>query len=131
MLAIDHIAIAVNDIDSAARRYSEALGVDATFETVESEGVRVAILRLENARVELISPINASGPIAAFLGKRGEGLHHMALRTDDIHAQVSDMRTCGLEFIGDVRDGADDTKIIFVHPKSLNGVLTELCSKGA
>lgn len=127
-LGIDHIAIAVKDIDSAARRYSKALGVDVTFETVESEGVRVAILRLENARLELISPTSNDGSIAAFLNKNGDGLHHIALRTDNIDSEVSRMQTCGLEFLGKIRDGAAGTKIIFIHPKSLNGVLTELCS---
>ncbi len=130
VLAIDHIAIAVADIESAAKRYSEALGAEVRFETVESEGVRVAIIPLKNARVELISPINETGSIAAFLQKKGDGLHHVALRTDDIGAEVSRMKTCGLEFLGDVRGGSENTKIIFIHPKSLNRVLVELCSGG-
>ena len=127
---MDHVAIAVRDIEAAAARYSEALGVEAEFETVESEGVRVAILALENSRVELISPLSSEGSIAAFLEKRGEGLHHIALRTRDIGAEVSRMDACGLRFLGKIRAGSGGSQIIFVHPKSLNGVLTELCSAG-
>lgn len=129
-LSIDHIAIAVKDIEAAAKRYSEALGADVTFETVESEGVRVAIIHLQNARVELISPIGDEGSIAAFLEKKGDGLHHVALRTDDITSEVSRMESCGLEFLGKVREGSENTKITFIHPKSLNRVLVELCSTG-
>lgn len=129
-LSIDHVAIAVADIESAAKRYSDALGADVKFETIESEGVRVAIIHLKNARVELISPVSDTGSIATFLEKHGDGLHHIALRTDDIHSEVSRMETCGLEFLGKVRDGSENTKIIFIHPKSLNRVLVELCSTG-
>jgi len=129
-LEIDHVAIAVSDLDAAAERYSRALGAEAARETVESEGVNVAIMRLGGARVELISPIGEGGPIAAFIKKRGEGIHHMALRTDDIDAEVSRMEGCGLRFLGKVRDGSEGTRVTFIHPKSLNGVLTELCTGG-
>lgn len=129
-LEIDHVAIAVSDLDEAAERYSRALGVEAVRETVESEGVNVAIMRLGAARVELISPIGEDGPIAAFIKKRGEGIHHMALRTGDIDAEVERMEGCGLRFLGGVRAGSEGTRVTFIHPKSLNGVLTELCTGG-
>ncbi len=130
-LDIDHVAIAVSDIDAASERYSRALGAEVIRETVESEGVEVAIMRLGNARVELISPLDKDSPIAAFIKKRGEGIHHIALRTGDIDSEVARMESCGLRFLGDVRDGSEGTRITFIHPKSLNGVLTELCSGGA
>ncbi len=130
-LDIDHVAIAVSDIDAASERYSRALGAEVIRETVESEGVEVAIMRLGNARVELISPLDKDSPIAAFIEKRGEGIHHIALRTGDIDSEVARMESCGLRFLGDVRDGSEGTRITFIHPKSLNGVLTELCSGGA
>ena len=79
-MKIDHIAIAVNDVEESAKVYQEALGVDSIeYETVETEGVKVAIIHLENGRVELMQPTNDNSPIKKFLEKKGQGLHHMAL----------------------------------------------------
>ena len=128
-MKIDHIAIAVNDVEESAKIYQQALGVDnVEFETVESEGVKVAILHLENARVELMQPTNNSSPIKKFLDKKGQGLHHLALDTDNIEGEVERMEGCGIQFLGDIRPGSAGTKVTFIHPKSLQGVLTELCS---
>ncbi len=128
-MKIDHIAIAVNDVEASAKIYQQALGVDnVEFETVESEGVKVAILHLENARVELMQPTNDSSPIKKFLDKKGQGLHHLALDTDNIEGEVERMEGCGIQFLGDIRPGSAGTKVTFIHPKSLHGVLTELCS---
>ena len=128
-MKIDHIAIAVNDVEESAKIYQEALGVeDIEFETVESEGVKVAILHLENGRIELMQPTNDSSPIKKFLEKKGQGLHHMALETDNIDEEVSRMENCGIQFLGKVRPGSAGTKVTFIHPKSLHGVLAELCS---
>ena len=128
-MKIDHIAIAVNDVEESAKIYQQALGVDSVeFETVESEGVKVAILHLENARVELIQPTNDSSPIKKFLDKKGQGLHHMALDTDNIEGEVERMEGCGIQFLGKIRPGSAGTKVSFIHPKSLQGVLAELCS---
>ena len=128
-MKIDHVAIAVNDVEASAKVYQKALGVESiTFETVESEGVKLAIIHLENARIELMQPTRDSSPIKGFLEKRGQGLHHIALETDDIEGQVDRMTTCGVRFLGDIRSGSEGTKIIFIHPKSLDGVLAELCS---
>lgn len=128
-MKIDHIAIAVNDVEAAAKEYQEALGVSKLeYETVESEGVRVAILYLENGRIELMQPTGDDSPIKKFLEKRGEGLHHMALETDDIEQQVDRMTSCGIRFLGKIRPGSAGTKVTFIHPKSLHGVLAELCS---
>jgi len=128
-MKIDHIAIAVNDVEESAKIYQQALGVDnVEFETVESEGVKVAILHLENARVELMQPTNDSSPIKKFLDKKGQGLHHLALDTDNIEGEVERMEGCGIQFLGDIRPGSAGTKVTFIHPKSLHGVLAELCS---
>lgn len=128
-MKIDHIAIVVNDVDESAKVYKEALGVDAVeFETVESEGVKVAIIHLENGRVELMQPTNDESPIKKFLDKKGQGLHHMALETSDIDGEVSRMEGCGIQFLGKVRPGSAGTRVTFIHPKSLHGVLVELCS---
>ena len=128
-MRIDHVAIAVNDLDEAARAYKEALGADSIeFETVESEGVRVGIIRMENGRIELMQPVGDSSPIKKFLETRGQGLHHVALETPDIEGEVGRMKDAGVRFLGDVRPGSEGTMVTFVHPKSLCGVLAELCS---
>jgi methylmalonyl-CoA/ethylmalonyl-CoA epimerase len=128
-MKIDHIAIAVNDVEESAKVYQQALGVDSVeFEIIESEGVKVAIIELENGRIELMQPTNDSSPIKKFLDKKGQGLHHMALETDNIEGEVERMEGCGIQFLGKVRPGSAGTKVTFIHPKSLNGVLTELCS---
>lgn len=128
-MKIDHIAIAVNDVEASAKIYQKALGTDEIeFETVESEGVKVAILPMENGRIELIQPTNDESPIKKFLDKKGQGLHHMALETDNIEGEVERMEGCGVQFLGKVRPGSAGTKVTFIHPKSLEGVLAELCS---
>tara|TARA_B100001175_G_scaffold278560_1_gene255221 strand:- start:255 stop:647 length:393 start_codon:yes stop_codon:yes gene_type:complete len=128
-LKIDHIAIAVNDVEESAKIYQQALGIDEIeFETVESEGVKVAIIALENGRIELMQPTNDSSPIKKFLDKKGPGLHHMALDTSNIEGEVERMEGCGIQFLGKIRPGSAGTKVTFIHPKSLSGVLAELCS---
>ena len=128
-MKIDHIAIAVNNVESAAKEYQQALGVaNVEFETVASEGVRIAIIHLDNGRIELMEPINDSSQIKKFLEKRGEGLHHVALETDNIEGEVERMQGCGIQFLGTIRSGSAGTKVTFIHPNSLHGVLAELCS---
>lgn len=128
-MKIDHVAIAVNDVEKAAKIYKKALGAqNVEYETVESEGVKVAIIRMANGRIELMQPTNDSSPIKKFLDTRGPGLHHMALETPDIHNEVKRMKTdAEVRFLGEIRDGSEGTKVTFVHPKSLCGVLAELC----
>ena len=128
-MKIDHIAIAVNDVEESAKVYQQALGADhVEFETVENQGVKVAIIELENGRIELMQPTNDSSPIKKFLDKKGQGLHHMALDTDNIEGEVERMEDCGIQFLGKIGPGSAGTKVTFIHPKSLDGVLTDLCS---
>ena len=128
-MKIDHIAIAVNDVEESAKIYQQALGIDEIeFETVETEGVKVAIIPMENGRIELMQPTNDSSPIKKFLDKKGPGLHHMALDTDNIEGEVERMEGCGVQFLGKIRPGSAGTKVTFIHPKSLHGVLAELCA---
>lgn len=128
-MKIDHIAIAVTDVEASAKVYQKALGIDEIeFETVESEGVKVAIISMENGRIELMQPTKDDSPIKKFLDKKGPGLHHMALETDNIEGEVERMEGCGVQFLGKVRPGSAGTKVTFIHPKSLEGVLAELCS---
>ena len=128
-MKIDHIAIAVNDVEASAKVYQEAFDIDEIeFETVETEGVKVAIIPMENGRIELMQPTQDDSPIKKFLDKKGPGFHHMALETDDIEGEVERMEGCGIKFLGKVRPGSAGTKVTFIHPKSLEGVLAELCS---
>ncbi len=128
-MKIDHVAIAVNNLDDAVKEYQNALGIkEVEFETVETEGVRVAILHLNNSRIELMTPTKDTSPIKKFLDTRGEGLHHIALETDGIEGEVDRMKGSGVRFLGEIRPGSRGTKITFIHPKSLHGVLAELCS---
>ena len=127
-MKIDHIAIAVNDVEASAKVYQKALGIDEIeFETVETEGVKVAIIPMENGRIELMQPTKDDSPIKKFLDKKGPGLHHMALETDNIDGEVERMEGCGVQFLGKGRPGSAGTKVTFIHPKSLEGVLAELC----
>ncbi len=129
-MKIDHIAIAVENLEKTTKVYQEMLDVkDVEFETIESEGVKVAILHLENANIELMEPTNDSSPIKKFLEKRGGGLHHVALQTENIESDVTRMEGCGIQFLGKIRPGSAGTKVTFIHPKSLSGVLMELCNK--
>ena len=128
-MKIDHIAIAVNNVEESAKVYQKALGIDEIeFETIESEGVKVAIIPMENGRIELMQPTKDDSPIKKFLDKKGPGLHHMALETDNIEGEVERMEGCGVQFLGKVRPGSAGTKVTFIHAKSLEGVLAELCS---
>ena len=128
-MKIDHIAIAVNNVEESAKVYQKALGInEIEFETIESEGVKVAIIPMENGRIELMQPTKDDSPIKKFLDKKGPGLHHMALETDNIEGEVERMEGCGVQFLGKVRPGSAGTKVTFIHPKSLEGVLAELCS---
>ena len=109
-MKIDHIAIAVNDVDASAKVYQKALGInEIEFETVETEGVKVAIIPMENGRIELMQPTTDDSPIKKFLDKKGQGLHHMALETDDIEGEVERMEGCGIQFLGKVRPGSAGT----------------------
>jgi methylmalonyl-CoA/ethylmalonyl-CoA epimerase len=128
-MKIDHVAIAVNDLEAAVKQYQKAFAVtDVEFETIETEGVKIGILHLANGRIELMQPTNDNSPIKKFLEKKGEGLHHLALETDNIEGEVTRMEGCGIQFLGKIRPGSAGTKVTFIHPKSLHGVLAELCS---
>ena len=127
-MRIDHVAIAVEDLESAVKQYVDAFGItDIEYETVESEKVKVAILKMENASIELMAS-TGDGPIKKFLDTRGSGLHHVALETSDIDGQVSKMESCGVKILGGVRPGSRGTRITFVHPKSLSVYLQSSAS---
>jgi methylmalonyl-CoA epimerase len=125
---IDHIGIAVKDIQSVLGFYAEALGLENLgYEVVESQGVRVAFLPVGESRFELLEPLNAESPVAKFIDKRGEGIHHICLDVDDVSESLEDMKQRGLQLIDKApRPGAHHKMVAFVHPKASSGVLIEL-----
>lgn len=125
---IDHIGIAVEDIDGALELYRDRLGMrEVHRETLEEQGVEAVLLEVGDSYLELIAPIASDSGVARFVEKRGPGLHHVAYRTPDIAADIQRLVAAGLRTIGDEAHPAiRGTTAIFVHPKSTGGVLTEL-----
>jgi len=127
-MRVDHVAIAVNNVDEAIKNYEKILKIDKIdIEEVPTERVKVAILRLEDTRIELMEPTADDSPIKKFLTDRGEGIHHIAITADDIDTDVDKAIANGTRMIGNIRSGSYGRKITFIHPKSMNGVLTEFC----
>lgn len=127
-MRVDHIAIAVNNVDNALENYKKFLNIDKIdIETVPNEKVKVAMLLLEDTRIELMEPTEDDSPIKKFLVEKGEGIHHIAITADDIENDVERATQNGLKILGGIRTGSYGRKITFIHPKSLNGVLTEFC----
>ena len=127
-MRIDHIAIAVNSVDEALKDYQSALNIDRLeFEVVPNEKVKVAMLELQDTRIELMEPTSSDSPIKKFLNERGEGIHHIAITADDIEKDVAKASAKGMKMLGGLRSGSYGRRITFIHPKSLHGVLTELC----
>ncbi len=127
MFAIDHLGIAVKSL-SAAKRFYEQLGMQVMpEEVVEQEKVRLAMVPVGESRIELLEPTSDDSPIAKFLAKRGEGLHHVSIRVDDIHATVTRLKAEGVRLVSEeVKVGACGHLYVFVHPSSAGGVLLEL-----
>jgi methylmalonyl-CoA/ethylmalonyl-CoA epimerase len=124
---LNHIAVVVEDIEKALELYRDTLGLPlAQLVEEQTEQVRVAFLPTANGEIELIQPTTTDSGVAKFLAKRGEGLHHICLEVDDIEATTRELRTRGLEVLGQVRLNERGEKYIFVHPKSAHGVLLEL-----
>jgi methylmalonyl-CoA/ethylmalonyl-CoA epimerase len=127
-MRIDHIAIAVKSVNEALKDYQSALNIDRLeLEVVPNEKVKVAMLELEDTRIELMEPTSADSPIKKFLDERGEGIHHIAITADDIEKDVAKASAKGMKMLGGLRSGSYGRRITFIHPKSLHGVLTELC----
>jgi methylmalonyl-CoA/ethylmalonyl-CoA epimerase len=127
-MKIDHIGIATRGIQEAMKFYLDALGLDlAETEEVAEQKVRVAMLPIGESRIELLEATSADSPIARFLEKRGPGIHHIAVRVDDIHVALSGLKQKGARLIDEEpRKGAGGCLVAFVHPSSTGGVLLEL-----
>lgn len=128
---IDHVGIAVRSIEEA-RRFYEALGLEvAEIEEVPQEGVRVAMIPCGESRIELLEPTRDDSAVATFLAKRGEGIHHVCLGSDDVAGDDGALRDAGYRVIRpEPTVGAGGARVQFVHPKSANGVLVELSEPG-
>jgi methylmalonyl-CoA epimerase len=124
---IDHLGIAVRSLDQALRFYRDQLGLDVAMrETVAQEKVNVAMLPVGEPRIELLEPSEPDSVIGKFIDKRGEGLHHIALKVPDLNASVEKLRASGARLLNEPRAGAGGHLYVFVHPSSTGGVLLEL-----
>jgi methylmalonyl-CoA/ethylmalonyl-CoA epimerase len=128
MRKIEHIGIAVKDLEQANDTYSKLLHTAPyKLERVESEGVSTSFFRVGESKIELLEATRADSAIAKYIEKRGEGIHHIAYDVTDIHAERQRLINEGFQAIGEVKQGADNKWVCFFHPKSTNGVLVELC----
>jgi methylmalonyl-CoA/ethylmalonyl-CoA epimerase len=129
MNKIEHIGIAVKDIEASNQLFTALLGEPPyKSEVVESEGVTTSFFQVGPNKIELLEATNPESPIAKFIEKRGEGIHHIAIEVDDIAAEIERLKGEGFTLLHQVaKAGADNKQIAFLHPKSTNGVLIELC----
>lgn len=124
---IDHLGIAVRSLDDALRFYRDQLGLNVAMrETVPQEKVNVAMLPVGESRIELLEASETDSVIGKFIEKRGEGLHHVALKVPDLNAAVEKLRASGARLLNEPRTGAGGHLYVFVHPSSTGGVLLEL-----
>ena len=132
MRRIDHIGIAVEDLEAALQPYVEGLGLRVEHtEEVPTERVRVAMLPVGETNIELLQPTGPESPIAKFIERRGQGIHHIALAVEDVSASIESLKRAGVRLIDEQpRPGAGGTRVAFVHPKGLGGVLVELVEGG-
>ncbi|MEL7162951.1 MAG: methylmalonyl-CoA epimerase [Bacteroidota bacterium] len=130
-MRLDHIGIAVNELNTIDELYARLLGRDAyKRETVADQGVAISFFKAaaEDAKLEFVAPHGAYGPINKFLDRVGPGLHHMAFSVDDIHAEMQRLVADGFELLQETpTKGADNKLVCFLHPKSTGGVLVEIC----
>jgi methylmalonyl-CoA/ethylmalonyl-CoA epimerase len=129
MNKIEHIGIAVKNLDQSKKTYEKLFGYSHyKTEEVKSEGVRTAFFICGESKIELLEATNPDSPIAKFIEKKGEGLHHVAYEVDDIQKEMTRLSKEGFKVLNEIpKKGADNKWVVFLHPKSANGVLVELC----
>jgi len=128
---VEHIGIAVKDLALSNDLFTRLLGAEPyKAEAVESEGVTTSFFKVNQTKVELLAATSPESPIAKFLEKRGEGIHHIAFEVEDLRVEIERLTLLGFTFLSDTpKRGADNKLIVFLHPKSTNGVLVELCQE--
>jgi methylmalonyl-CoA/ethylmalonyl-CoA epimerase len=129
MRKIEHIGIAVKDIASAGLIYEKLLNTTVyKIEDIESEGVKTAFLKAGLNKIELLEPVSVDSPVSKFIEKKGEGIHHIAFDVEDIVAEMKRLKKEGFILLNETpKEGADNKLVCFIHPKTANGVLIELC----
>jgi methylmalonyl-CoA/ethylmalonyl-CoA epimerase len=131
MRKIEHIGIAVHDLEKSNELFEKLLG-KAHFKTelVAGEGVETSFFQLGETKIELLQATRPDSPIAKYLEKKQEGIHHIAFDVEDIHAEVARLKAQGFEILNETpKEGADNKLVVFLHPRSTNGVLVELCQE--
>jgi len=128
MMKIEHIGIALKSLYEAVKVYEQAIGLKvAGYDEIDEQGVRVAMLDIGESHIELLEPTRPDSPIEKFMTKHGEGIHHIAVRVDNIEQALERLKTAGVRLIDEKpKRGAHNTRIAFVHPASTHGVLMEL-----
>jgi methylmalonyl-CoA/ethylmalonyl-CoA epimerase len=128
-MKLDHIGIAVEDLDAARRLYGELMGFElGEVEELADRQLKVCFVRVGDANIELLWPTAPDSAVGKFLAKKGPGIHHLCYQVDDVQAKLDQLAAAGLKLIDTKpRPGAHDTLVAFIHPKSAGGVLTELC----
>nr|WP_315165287.1 methylmalonyl-CoA epimerase [uncultured Flavobacterium sp.] len=131
MKKIEHIGIAVKDLETSNVLFEKLFGVAAyKFEAVESEGVTTSFFQTGPNKIELLAATNPESPIAKFIEKKGEGIHHVAFDVDDIVSEIARLKNEGFVILNEIpKKGADNKLVAFLHPKTTNGVLIELCQE--
>lgn len=131
MKKIEHIGIAVKDLEVSNTLFEKLLGTPSyKIEEVLSEKVRTSFFKVGSSKIELLEATDTNSPIAKYLKKRGEGVHHIAFEVEDIGAEVERLKEAGFKILNETpKKGADNKLVVFVHPKSANGVLVELCQE--
>jgi len=129
---IHHLGVAVQDLDTALETYARLFGAELEDRgTMEDQGVRAAVLRLGDGRVELLEPLGVDTPVGRFLARRGPGMHHVAYEVSDLAATLAELTDAGADLIDErPREGLFGLEVAFVHPDSVHGVLSEVVSAG-
>ncbi len=126
---ISHLGVAVKDLEEARNYYRSVFGLESSDPIIGGDGtVKVSLVEVGNAIVELLQPIGSEGVMTKFLEKRGEGIHHLCYEVDDINAEVESLKAKGMEVLGEPRPGAEGMAV-FLHPRGTHGVLVELVEK--
>ena len=130
-MKIEHLGIAVKSLGMSDELFSKLLGESSyKKESVEREGVTTSFYQVGESKIELLEATNADSPISKFIDKKGAGIHHIAFGVENIHAEIERLKKEGFTFVSEEpKDGADNKIVVFLHPKSTNGVLVELCQE--
>lgn len=131
MQKIEHIGIAVTDLEASNELFRKLLGKESyKEEQVEGEGVNTSFFQIGETKIELLQAMREDSPIAKYIGKKSEGIHHIAFDVKDIYHEVERLKSEGFEILNETpKQGADNKLVVFLHPKSTNGVLVELCQE--